>query len=405
MICEVCDYKMSGNAVNLGEHPLNDDMHRIGSNKREERYPQRIKICQNCLTAHQEVVIPKEKLFFPEYRYRGSLTKDVVNGMEDLVDAVLKHCDLDESSLVVDVGANDGTLLGLFKKKTGCVTVGVDPTEVVMSAPSKIDFPYQAFFNSEIVQLIIDRHKYPKVITFTNVFAHIENLNSLLEAVSLLMGDETLLVIENHYLGSVLSKNQFDTFYAEHIRTYSAKAFEFISEKLGAKIVKMEFPRRYGGNIRVFISKSAKREPQIEKADETQFVQKFMEMQIVFDEWRTSAMEKLSMILNKNRMLIGKSCPARSVMLFSSLQMNEEIMPFVFEHPLSPKIGYCVPGTNIQIVSDEMIDEFLDSTLIIWSWHIAYEVVPYLRDELSFRGQIWSPLPTFHQLDAKNTCE
>ena len=49
-----------------------------------------------------------------------------------------------------------------------------------------------------------------KLITFTNVFAHIEDLNGLLNSVKTLMSKDTLLVIENHYLGGVLEKNQFD---------------------------------------------------------------------------------------------------------------------------------------------------------------------------------------------------
>ena len=45
------------------------------------------------------------------------------------------------------------------------------------------------------------------------------------------------LIIENHYLGTVIKTNQFDTFYHEHPRTYSKKSFEIIAKKLDTKLI------------------------------------------------------------------------------------------------------------------------------------------------------------------------
>ena len=43
------------------------------------------------------------------------------------------------------------------------------------------------------------------IITFTNVFVHIENLKNLIKNLKII-SKNTLVVIENHYLGSVLEK-------------------------------------------------------------------------------------------------------------------------------------------------------------------------------------------------------
>jgi hypothetical protein len=60
-------------------------------------------------------------------------------------------------------------------------------------------------------------------------------------------------VIENHYLGAVLKRKQFDTFYHEHPRTYSYGSFMKIAETMGMQIDLVQFPSRYGGNIRVVL--------------------------------------------------------------------------------------------------------------------------------------------------------
>ena len=92
------------------------------------------------------------------------------------------------------------------------------------------------------------------VVVFTNVFAHIDDLKNLLLNTKKVLKKDGLLIIENHYLGSVLKGNQFDTFYHEHPRTYSVLSFTHIAKKLGLKLTDVKFTSRYGGNIRVFIS-------------------------------------------------------------------------------------------------------------------------------------------------------
>ena len=84
------------------------------------------------------------------------------------------------------------------------------------------------------------------------MFAHIEDLSNLLKNLKKIITSNTYLIIENHYLGSVLEKKQFDTFYHEHPRTYSFTSFLKISNILDMKIVNCTFPSRYGGNIRSY---------------------------------------------------------------------------------------------------------------------------------------------------------
>jgi D-mycarose 3-C-methyltransferase len=373
-------------------------MHRIGSNYVARKYRQEIQLCDICKTAHQLHPVEKETLFFPEYRYRGSVTKDVISGMEDLANNALKFYGDSSPRKVLDIGANDGSLLGIIKAKSGCETIGIDPTLAVLDNAGRIDHAYCEFFSAESAHKIIENHGYPDMITFTNVFAHIENLPALIEAVSILLTDDNLLVIENHYLGSVLDKNQFDTFYAEHIRTYSASSFKFIAQDLDIEIKSIQYPRRYGGNIRVYMSRRSAALGEVLLIDESDYSERFTKIQSTYDSWLLNSKNEIDQIL-KNGPLVGKSCPARSVMLYSSLEMNLEKMTAVYEHPNSPKIGFCVPGTSIPIVSDVGLAREKSQNMILWSWHISYEILPYLKDT-GYKGKIWTPLPQFSLLES-----
>jgi len=235
--CEVCDNETLTPALNLGLHPMCDDLVPIGNSTICKEYPIEIEYCHMCYTAHQKYQIPKQELFPSNYHYRARFTKDVLNGMEQLVNDIENEYGSLQGKKVLDIGCNDGSLLDFFKAK-GAITFGVEPTGAHEEAAQKGHYITHAYFD----KIVAENHIQPDIITFTNVFAHIENLNEVIDNLKLLMHDTTILVIENHYLGAVIEKNQFDTFYHEHPRTYSLKSFSYIAQKLGRNIIDFSFP-------------------------------------------------------------------------------------------------------------------------------------------------------------------
>ena len=395
--CEVCDSDLNGPSLDLGRHPLCDDLVKIGSLRKAKNYRQKVTLCTQCLTVHQRYPVAKEELFQPNYHYRAALTKDDLSGMSDLVNITLKRVGhrSDRPLKILDVGCNDGSLLKIFKQNCSCVTVGVDPTNAITEQQHVIDYPINSYFNAEVSAQILADVGQPDIITFTNVFAHIEDLPSLLISLKSLVGPDTHVVIENHYLGSIVEKTQFDTFYHEHPRTYSLNSFSHIAKRLGLKLSWVDFPHRYNGNIRVHLTSSDFECHNLEVLlhGEYHILEKFIALQSLFNKWQensSSVVEKLT----ASGWIVGKGMPGRAVMLVSSLELSDVVMPRVYEQPFSPKVGCYVPGTKIEIVSDDLLLQDRDSELVLWAWHIPQEVVPYIR-KLGFTGNIWTPLPEF----------
>jgi hypothetical protein len=381
--------------LDLGSHPLCDDLLPFGSELQTEEFHQLIGLCEVCLTAHQKIPVVKEKLFKSNYHYRAALTDDVIQGMNNLAEQIIKDLKSESKSFtVLDIGCNDGSLLGIFKSKYGCITIGVDPTEAILESSNKIDFKFNEYFTRSTAEEIKKLSPTVDVITFTNVFAHIENLPELIDNLKLLISDSTKLVIENHYLGSILSNNQFDTFYHEHPRTYSLKSFEFIAQTIGLIITDVKFPSRYGGNIRVTMEKNGnKADLNLLNQLELDFSTMFQLLQGKFDLWKNQSKIILSSLL-ENGPVYGKALPGRAVMLINSLNIDSRMMPVIFEKPNSPKINNFVPGTKIKILSDNELLQVNPEAIIVWSWHIIDEIVEYLN-VLGYQGEIWVPLPEF----------
>lgn len=394
--CEVCGMANLTNFADFGRHPLCDDLVNPVMPHISEEYPQEVLLCPRCLTAHQRFPVSKETLFGPSYHYRSRLTNDVLSGMDGLVSHSLAMRAPKVGDKVLDIGCNDGSLLGKFRG-AGLETFGVDPTKAILEHGGAVDHPYMDYFRPDFAKSLLRDFGTFEYITMTNVFAHIEDFRSLCEAIELLIGPDTLVVIENHYLGSILETSQFDTFYHEHPRTYSAKSFGFVSASLASPIVDISFPKRYGGNIRVSLSRdlSLPSSP-VTMPDEDWMNQAFMNLEETYLQWKRKAKEAIESLASEGT-VAGKALPGRAVMLISSLGLDKSVMAEVFEKPDSPKVGMLVPGTNIVISSDDGLENSAYTDLVIWAWHISEEVTQYVRG-LGFKGRLWKPMPVFEQI-------
>ena len=199
-------------------------------------------------------------------------------------------------------------------------------------------------------------------------------------------------MIENHYMGSVFETNQFDTFYQEHPRTYSVNSFVFISKLLGMKIKKIEFPQRYGGNVRVYMSNNNNRiRFDIKKIlkKEIFFKKKFIQLKNKINIWKKNKEFLINGLIKKGYTVYGKAFPGRASILINLLKLDSNKLKCIFEQNNSPKNFHYAPGTKIPILPDSNMKNILkkNSVIINFSWHISSEIKEYLK-KMDIRNKI-----------------
>lgn len=382
--CEVCSASTLEAVLDLGLHPMCDDLVLVGQDRICQEYPIEILFCSNCKTAHQRFQIPKEHLFPQTYHYRSRNTNDVLKGMQDLVMTCANHLGNLAGKKVLDIGCNDGSLLGFFQQQ-GAITFGIEPTGAYSDAEAAGHSVMHDFLTETSAKAYVEKYGHPDIITFTNVFAHIEDLKQILRAIRILRNDRTCVMIENHYLGAVLKLGQFDTFYHEHPRTYSYGSFMKIAEAMEMQIDLVQFPSRYGGNIRVLLQPQGAGPIVHDKSEEITslengFLNKFHELAIEIKHWKEAKKSEIVQAVKLYGPLVAKAFPGRAAIPIKMLNLDANMIHAVYEKPQSGKIGHWVPGTRIPIVSDAnlLIDCPEGAPILNLAWHIQTEIVDYM---------------------------
>ena len=186
--CKMCQSRKLRKFLDLGFTPPADEFKRKDQLKEPEtHYPLEVCMCEDCGLIQLNHVVSPEVLYRNDYPYESSTTKTGQLHWESFAKSVVNRFNLTSKDLVVDIGSNVGVLLGEFKK-LGTNIEGVDPAaNIVMLAHERGIDTICDFFNEESVDKILEIKGKASVITGTNVFAHIEDLDTLMNNLKLLI--------------------------------------------------------------------------------------------------------------------------------------------------------------------------------------------------------------------------
>ena len=289
--CQICSNPNLEPILFLGYLPPANRVHLIGEKPMEQLgFPAQILYCSRCHLVQLGLVVNPKILFPPEYPYTSSTTQVLRENFAELYRECRTIINLAKDDLIVDIGSNDGNLLSNFKAHR---VLGITPEEVGKLAIAKGIPTVISFFNKETVSAILKEHGKAKIVTATNVFAHMDNINEITELIIGMLEEDGVFISESHYLMSLLEKLQFDTVYHEHLRYYSLHSLKYLLELHGLEIIHAKKIPTHGGSIRVYAARKGKYPVKGTVAK-------------LLEEEKPAVIDKKSLLDFKNRVVIAK---------------------------------------------------------------------------------------------------
>lgn len=400
--CQICNSNKLHTILDLGHQPLCDTLLTDKTlNEMEKTYPLRMVWCETCSGVQIDYCVDGSEVYYPEYPYKSGVTKELVEYQVNIGRGLIKKYNLKEGDLVIDIGSNDGTLLSGFKG-TGIKTVGVEPTNIAKLANEAGIETVQAFFNIETSESVKQKYGQAALIVTTNTFAHMQGLGEFIMGAYNLLKDGGVFVSETHYLLNVVEGGQFDTVYHEHLRTYSLTSLKKLFDQYDFTVTDVERGDRYGGNIRVHITKGKGKpvSPEVEKLLKLEEASGLLRLEtyVKFAERvkkaRVEFMDFLIQTKKSGKSIVGNSCPGRCSTLLNYYGVDSEMLPYLAEQPASLKLGMYLPGKHIPVVNNQrLIDEQPDYVILL-AWHYAKPIMQQLKAR-GLKSDFIIPLPDF----------
>lgn len=383
--CQICGSNHLHEVIDLGHQPLCDAL--LSEKELQEpevSYPLKLMQCHDCTLAQLSYVISGHEVYPPSYPYRAGISWPVVEAHRAMAEEVKNRFG---GGRVVDIGSNDGTLLAQFKER-GFDVVGVEPTDIA-------DLASVLTIKSFFTEAVADRIGNADVVTMTNVFAHMAELGEVMRGVCRMLAPTGVLLIENHYLLDIFDRNQFDSIYHEHVRTYTLKSLIKLFEQYGLVVFDVERVPRYGGNIRVFAGWPGRHPVSPAVASLLKLEEEYKDAREGFRARVYKARDDFRRHLAMVQFMVGCSAPGRASTLLNFYGLSARDILWTGELEGSLKIGKYLPGCHIPVVSNRDLRILNDGCeVVLLAWHYGREIAARLRAE-GVKAKLFVPLPTF----------
>jgi len=394
--CRLCGSTELENVFSLGNQYINDFVpaERIGKGLTA---PLDIVMCRGCSLLQLRHTAPQELLYARYYWYRSGVTETMRRALRDITSEIEQMVPLREGDVVLDIGANDGTLLASYTVP-GIRRVGCEPANnLVDQLRTNADYVMHDFWVYESYAALAQASGFgkAKVITAIGMFYDLENPNQFIRDAQRALADDGVFVAQLMCLTPMLQKNDLGNVCHEHLEYYSLESLKYLFETNGVEMFKIEENDVNGGSYRIF-------------------ARHFKGTGMTFDEHCTiDDVRAFVQRLERNRdacvtFIRGEVAKGKRVYVYGASTKGNVILQYygldssviTAAAERSPeKWGKYTVGTWIPIVSEDEARKAQPDYFLVLPWAFFDEFYAREKEWRAHGGKFIVPLPEFRVVD------
>ncbi len=349
-------------------------------NKSEPIYPLKCYLNQkNCLISNSIITDDETRYNLYEYSYTSSNSLVSRNYWKQYAKKIIKNFNINSKTKILEIGSNDGYLIGQFRQKTKKI-LGVDASNYMVKLANKKNIKTVKYiFNIENANKIKNKFGYFDLIIANNVLNHSNKPLDFIKGVSNILSKNGVFIYESPYWYNLVKMKKFDQIYHEHVSYFTAKSSFNLLKKNHLEIFDIEKTPYHGGSLRVYSRYSnivkknkitnsfIKKEEEIKLFDPKTY-KKFMHQ---LNLKKLKFLKKIINFKSKGFKIVGIGAAAKANTFLNFIGLNNLIIDYITDSS-AHKIGKYTPLTRIPIFSDQKIKKEKKIYAISLAWNLSY---------------------------------
>ena len=342
-------------------------------------------------------------LLYRTFWYKSGVNQTMRDALSDITKNAENRIELKQNDIVVDIGANDGTLLRTYRTKN-LKLVGFEPaSNLVKDAQVGTTEIINNFFNYENFAERFGNQK-AKVITSIAMFYDLDEPNTFVNDITKTLDDDGIWIIQMNYLTTMLENNAFDNIVHEHLEYYSLKSLENLLERHNLVVFDVELNNVNGGSIRTYIRhKNSRKFQTTERVENIRKYEKkiglddskpYIEFAKRIDNLKNETYNFIKNEVDSGKKVYAYGASTRGNTLLQFYGLDYKLIHAAADrNPM--KWGKKMVGTNIPIISEEQARTDKPDYFLILPWYFIEEFKVREKNYLYNGGKFIMPLPSF----------
>lgn len=234
------------------------------------------------------------------------------------------------------------------------------------------------------------------------MFYDLEDPINFAEQIHEILDKNGIWHLEQSYMPMMLKNNSYDTICHEHLEYYSLKSIKYIFDKVGFKIIDLQFNDINGGSFAITVAKNDSNFKNSNK-----MVDWLLNKELLFGYNNLTTFKKffnnikkhkesfrnlLQNLKDDKKKVIGYGASTKGNVILQYCNINENLIPYIAEVNKF-KLGRYTPGSKIKIISEELAKKMNPDFFVVLPWHFKNFILNKEKKFLKKEGKIIFPLP------------
>ena len=409
--CRVCGSRNLTDVLSLGSLAVSDFVDNPAT-ETGIKAPLELVLCDpgqgGCGLLQLRHTVSSEAMY-RNYWYRSGINRTMTEELTDIARNASEAAGLKAGDYVIDIGANDGTLLRGYDVK-GLKTIGFEPATNLYEYGEKgttkiiVDFFNHAAWSKEFGDAKA------KVITAIGMFYDLDDPNSFLGDVCKCLDDKGVLIIQMMYMPFALERNAFDGICHEHLEYYTMNSLENLLARHALEIFDVQMREEINeGSVRFFVCKKNTQVPSPAEAGAEARVEElrnsekrlgleelgtYAELAKRIQAARQTTLDFLKQEKAKGKKIHGYAASTKGNTTLQYYGITTDMVDAIADRNPT-KWGKSTVASGIPIISEAVSRNQKPDYYFVLAWHFLNEFVSREHEFLKRGGKFVVPMPEF----------